>query len=387
MKRLAATVVAVVVMLPLLAHRPVSAQEAEVPLPNGRFFTQTSGDASRRTGFAVVDDSRARFWSEFQRLGGAAVVGYPISRRFTYHGFETQAFQKLVFQWKPGENRVDYLNVFDLLGEAGKDDWLATTKQVPNRGRFDEQGKPWDQIVASRLALLDKNPAIKAAYNNVRGNPIEMNGLPTSEITDYPNVQVLRAQRVVFQYWKIDVPWARAQTVTVANGGDVAKEAGLFPAEALRPMTLLEATAPAGSSATPAPPSAAPAPAGPPAAAPAAPLMLTPGEALRVELVGQAARPRPGQQAGLSLRVTDSRGNPVPGAVILILVHYPLKSDDTTYATDGIFFSRNRTDQNGVVVAEYMIDPKVPSGLGITLEVSALYPPTGGRLTLPMVVG
>jgi hypothetical protein len=280
-----------------------------------------------------------------------------------------------------------------VLGDAGKDDWLATTKQVPNRGKFDEQGKSWDQIVAGRLALLDKNPAIKAAYNNVRGNPIEMNGLPTSEITDYPNVQVLRAQRVVFQYWKVEVPWARAQTVTVANGGDVAKEAGIFPAEALRPMTLVEATAPEGSSpaatAVPAAPSTPAATATPaaPAANPATPLTLAPGEPLRVELTGQASNPKPGQPATLSLRVTDSKGNPIPGAIILILVHYPLKSDDTTYATDGVFFSRNRTDQNGTVVAEYMIDAKVPSGLGISLEVSALYPPTGGRLTIPMVVG
>ncbi|MFN8533022.1 MAG: hypothetical protein U0556_05715 [Dehalococcoidia bacterium] len=307
-------------------------------------------------------------------------------------------FQKLVFQWKPGENKVDYLNVFDVLGDAGKDDWLASVKQVPNRGKFDEQGKPWEQIVSSRMALLDKNPAIKAAFNNVRGNPIEMNGLPTSEVTDYQNVQVLRAQRVVFQYWKVDVPWARAQTVTVANGGDVAKEAGIFPADALRPMTLVEATAPEGSTPPSNPPttSGGPAATPTPGAAPAAttvppastpPLNLAPGEQLKVELTGAATSPKPGQQATLPVRVTDSKGSPVPGAIILVLVHYPLKSDDTTYATDGVFFSRNRTDQSGAVSAEYMIDAKVPSGLGISIEVSALYPPAGGRLTLPMVVG
>ncbi|GIW10428.1 MAG: hypothetical protein KatS3mg061_1485 [Dehalococcoidia bacterium] len=388
MKRPAALLATLLVALapPLFFSPGVSAQEADLALPNGRFFTQASGDDSRRTGFPVVDDSRARFWSEFQRLGGASVVGYPISRRFTYQGFETQVFQKLVFQWKPAEGRVDYLNIFDLLSEAGKDDWLAVTKQVPNRGTFNEQGKPWDQIVASRLALLDKNPAIKAAYHNVRGNPIELNGLPTSEVTDYPNVQVLRAQRVVFQYWKVDVPWARAQTVTVANGGDVAKEAGLFPADALKPMTLLEATAPEGS----APPSAASQPAPTPAsapAAPAAPLRLQAGEPLKIELAAQPASPKPGAPATLSLRVTDSRGTPVPGAIILILVHYPLKADDTTYATDGVFFSQNRTDQNGAVTVQYTVDPKVPSGLGISLEISALYPPTGGRLVLPLVVG
>lgn len=31
------------------------------------------------------------------------------------------------------------------------------------------------------------------------------------------------------------MPWAAAGTVTVANGGDLGKEAGLFPREALVP--------------------------------------------------------------------------------------------------------------------------------------------------------
>jgi hypothetical protein len=40
----------------------------------------------------------------------------------------------------------------------------------------------------------------------------------------------------VFQEWKEDVPWAKAGQVTVALGGDIAKEAGILPSpEALRP--------------------------------------------------------------------------------------------------------------------------------------------------------
>jgi hypothetical protein len=221
-----------------------------------------------------------------------------------------------------------------------------------------------------------------------------MNGLPTSEVTDYPNVQVLRAQRVVFQYWKVAVPWAAAQTVTVANGGDVAKEAGVFPAEALRPMTLLEATAPEGSTPTspPTAPTSQPAsPAATPTQASAAPAgggaMLQAGTPLKVDLVGTVDRPKPGQKTPVPLRVTDGSGRGVAGAVVLILVHYPLKSDDTTYATDGIFFSQTRTDQSGAITAEFTIDPKVPSGLGVQLEISAIYPPTSGRLSLPIVVG
>ena len=60
-------------------------------------------------------------------------------------------------------------------------------------------------------------------------------GLPTSRVVDNGNHNVIRLQRAVIQQWKVDVPWARAGPVTVANGGDVGKEAGLFPAGAITP--------------------------------------------------------------------------------------------------------------------------------------------------------
>ena len=50
------------------------------------------------------------------------------------------------------------------------------------------------------------------------------------------NVMVLRAQRGVLQKWLVDTPWASAGQVTVANSGDLAKEAGLLPADALVPQ-------------------------------------------------------------------------------------------------------------------------------------------------------
>ncbi|MDO8689389.1 MAG: hypothetical protein Q7R39_05165 [Dehalococcoidia bacterium] len=51
------------------------------------------------------------------------------------------------------------------------------------------------------------------------------------------NAFVIRTQRAVFQQWKVDVPWASAGQVTIANGGDIAKETGLFPQEAVVPGT------------------------------------------------------------------------------------------------------------------------------------------------------
>ena len=97
MKRLTAAIVAAVLAFASLtsAYAPARAQEVELNLPRGRFYTQASGDSSGRLGFPVIDDNRGNFWAEFQRIGGPQVVGYPISRRFTYGGFETQAFQKL----------------------------------------------------------------------------------------------------------------------------------------------------------------------------------------------------------------------------------------------------------------------------------------------------
>jgi sortase (surface protein transpeptidase) len=46
---------------------------------------------------------------------------------------------------------------------------------------------------------------------------------------------VLRAQRVVFFHWKVAEPWAPKGSITIAGGGDLAKEAGLLPDDALTP--------------------------------------------------------------------------------------------------------------------------------------------------------
>jgi len=55
-------------------------------------------------------------------------------------------------------------------------------------------------------------------------------------VADEGNVVVVRCQRVVFQLWKQDVPWAKAGQVTVALGGDIAKQAGLVPQAAQTPQ-------------------------------------------------------------------------------------------------------------------------------------------------------
>lgn len=231
-KLLAICLLSALLWLPL----DVNAAPLDFNVPSGHFFTQT-GSADGVLGFAVIDDGQARFWYEFQRLGGVQGVGYPVSQRFSWDGFVVQAMQKGVLQWRPEVGRAYFINVFDQLSVAGKDDWLLAVRSTPRLldPSFDVN-KTWHQIVASRLALLNANPAIKATYF-AAGDPINLYGLPTSRVVDNDNHFVIRLQRAVIQQWKVAVPWAAAGQVTVANGGDVGKEAGLLPSPALQPVT------------------------------------------------------------------------------------------------------------------------------------------------------
>ena len=243
----------------LFTSQSASAAEEEYPFTNGYFFTQTGGGNGR--GYSIVNDASAPFWNEFQRLGGVQAVGYPVSRRFLWNGFLCQVMQRVVFQWRPDLGQVAFVNVFDLFSEAGQDDNLFVTRQVPRPlpASFDG-GKNFADVIQARLALLDENPAISQKYNSIPGDPISMNGLPTSRVTDMGNHFALRTQRVLFQQWKEAVPWAAAGEVTVALGGSISAELGVFPREILEPELLPGETRPlvnvALPGATPTPPPA-----------------------------------------------------------------------------------------------------------------------------------
>ncbi|MBM4418286.1 MAG: SH3 domain-containing protein [Chloroflexi bacterium] len=179
-------------------------------------------------GFIVSNDGGVRFWDAFQRLGGEQIVGYPVSERFHHGGFITQVMQKAVFQWRPESGSVAFVNVFDDLATAGKDDWLLSVRSTPRplEPGFDD-GKEWQHIVRDRVALLNARPRMRAQYHAVP-DPLLQYGLPTSRIQDMGNHYAIRLQRAVIQEWKVDVPWAKAGQTTVANGGDIMKEAGLI---------------------------------------------------------------------------------------------------------------------------------------------------------------
>lgn len=193
---------------------------------DGWFFPQT-GDGDG-TGFEITDRDGIGFWSEFRRVGGVAVLGYPISNRLRWEGRATQVFQRAVMQWDADGRSIAYVNIFDRLHDERLDGWLNRSRQTPRQQRFDDPAA-WDDVVAVRRALLDDYPEMRAAFDARGADALLLNGLPTSAIVDMGNHFAIRTQRTVFQLWKDDVPWARAGEVTVALGGDIFKEAGILP--------------------------------------------------------------------------------------------------------------------------------------------------------------
>ncbi|MBA3530306.1 MAG: septum formation family protein [Ardenticatenales bacterium] len=199
---------------------------ASAQAPTCRHFAETGG-------YYVCDDAQARFLTAFNRWG-LQKIGYPVSRRYERDGFVTQAFQKAIMQWRADGQMVVLVNVFDDLHNGSFDQRLLETRQTPHQfpPDWDGPGLTFQQVVQKRQALLNARPALRAAYFSA-GDPLTFFGLPTSEITDMGNHYAIRLQRAVLQEWKEDVPWAKAGQVTIANGGDIAKELGGLPAGAL----------------------------------------------------------------------------------------------------------------------------------------------------------
>ncbi len=217
---------------PLAAQAPEALQD--FPVPNGHYFSQASG-VGPRFGYTITNEDGIAFWDEFQRLGGVPVLGYPNSGRFESGGLVYQATQKALLQWRPERNQVAFANVFDMLSDAGLDSWLQSQRLIPPP--FDntpDAGLDWPAVMARHLALLDANLTIRRVYFS-DPDPITHFGLPQS-YADYGGVFVLRAQRAAFQHWRILTPFALPGQVTIVNGGDLLKEAGLLPRAATQPQ-------------------------------------------------------------------------------------------------------------------------------------------------------
>ncbi len=231
-------------LLPAMLSVPAEARGETIPdwaVPQGHFYTQTNGIGPQSDlGYAVVDDEVAAFWTAFQRFGGLRILGYPVSQRFLYHGLPAQAFQKAIILWNPITGQGELVNVFDEFSLAGHDPFLAQQRFIPLPLDWSADAEePWGEIRGRHLALLDQHEALKAAYYAVTDegyDPVQINGLPMG-FAHFGPVIVLRAQRRAFQLWQVDTPWARTGMVTVVNSGDLAKEVGLVPEAAQRPLS------------------------------------------------------------------------------------------------------------------------------------------------------
>jgi S1-C subfamily serine protease len=199
---------------------------------NGAFYTQGVTTADPTRGFAVTDDGGKAFWKAYVSLGGRETLGAPISRRFESHGFTVQVMQRAVLQWRPEAGTAVPTNLFDDLSEAGLDEWLETTRGIPPPVvALGDVGAPPDEILSRRVRWLDAYPTLRRAYLN-DADPLEASGLPVAPVFDNGKALVLRTQRRVFLQWKVSTAFARAGQVSLLSGGEVAKQAGLFPEEA-----------------------------------------------------------------------------------------------------------------------------------------------------------
>ena len=207
-----------------------TAEAADTPpdfaIANGHFYSQSAGGG--KGGYSITDDGGVPMWSEFMRLGGVDVLGYPVSGRFQVEGHVVQLTQKVGLVWHPETRQVQFLNIFDMLHNAGKDGWLFVTKGIPATTNFqDEAGKSWEQISQQRYKMMDLHPAIKTAYFTAH-DPVNMYGLPTSNWIETPMASMLRFNNAVIQQWNQIMPWAAAGEVHLANGGDILKESGIL---------------------------------------------------------------------------------------------------------------------------------------------------------------
>jgi hypothetical protein len=210
-------------------------QDPDYDVADGHFFTQTNGRKDSPSGFSVTNEGGVPLWTAFRNLGGADVLGYPVTRRFEMDGFVVQGFQKSVLQWRPDQKGFAFLNTFDVLHDRGRDAWLQVYRQTPPPvDNAADTGLSFERVTARHVALLDNVPAALKTQFLADPDWLDHYGLPVA-IQDVSNSVVVRAQRASLQYWKEAVPWAAQGSVTLANGGDLAKEAGVFPWLAVTP--------------------------------------------------------------------------------------------------------------------------------------------------------
>jgi hypothetical protein len=126
----------------VVAPPPADAQQAayleDFEIPNGYFFTQAA-PGQQGAGYRVANEAGIPFWSEFQRHGGLATLGYPVSSRFVWKNDVVQLFQFGALRWRGGEERSDIVNPKDV----GRPPAEARSAERPPRSAGDATMYPW----------------------------------------------------------------------------------------------------------------------------------------------------------------------------------------------------------------------------------------------------
>ena len=224
--RSALAMLAIAAAAALMLGPSAAALECEgIALDDGCLFTITGGDtADPDDGFAVTNADEIPLW-DFVRERDLQAIGYPISQRWVRGPFTLQAFQKVILQWDPGKQRMNYYNTLDVL--ANRYPWVELPNVPPHQVLEADRGADFATITRNHLALLDQNPAIKERFLsepdwlNLYGLPIryeerEVNGNPQG-------LQMLRAQRTVFVIWNVPAPGTTVGRVNLQNVPDKVK--------------------------------------------------------------------------------------------------------------------------------------------------------------------
>ena len=212
-----------------------------IALDDGCLFTITGGDtADPDDGFAVTNADGAPLW-DFVRERDLQAIGYPISQRWGDGPFTLQAFQKVILQWDPGKQRMNYYNTLDVL--ANRYPEIELPNVPPHQVLDADQGADFATIKQNHLALLDQNAAIKERFLS-EPDWLNLYGLPIRyeerEVDGHPQgVQMLRAQRTVFVIWNVPAPGTTVGRVNLQNVPDKVKRVSnvIIPDVAKAPVT------------------------------------------------------------------------------------------------------------------------------------------------------
>ena len=206
---------------------PVHALDCEGDaLDDGCLFTITGGDtADPDDGFLVTNVNGVPMW-DFIRDRNLQAIGFPISQRWTDGPFTLQAFQKVILQWDPDNQRMNYYNTLDAL--ANRYPAVELPFVPPHQVLEADRDADFGTITRNHLAILDENPAIKRRFLsepdwlNLYGLPIRYAEL---EVAGNPQgVQMLRAQRTVFVVWNVPAAGITVGRVNLQNVPDKLKQ-------------------------------------------------------------------------------------------------------------------------------------------------------------------